>query len=152
MSEREVQRYFRDLPFAKKREIAEAVRDTAERIADRVRERAPEGLTGKTRQSVRVSRTRNELTFVVLAGGPLTTRSIGERTYNAPVNVGQGEDTSGRRRVAAGASVNYDYALAGEFGTSRQPAQPWFYPAGNEARADEEARLRDEIAEIIADG
>jgi len=126
MTTREVQTYFRNLAFAKKREVARAVKEAAEELRNAIAPHAPRGATGNTQRSVRVTRTRNELTFVVRAGGQLTSRAVRE-----------------------GSGVAYDYALAGEFGTSRQPAQPWFYPAGRAAQDGIEAALADEILEIL---
>jgi hypothetical protein len=62
---------------------------------------------------------------VVQAGGDLTTTEIRE-----------------------GSGVEYDYALAFEHGTSRQPARPFFWPT-YQARKDEIQKAIDEAANEV---
>ncbi len=113
----EMQKYFADLPFKVKRELAEAIKAEADKLADAIKAAAPVK-TGALRDSVQVRRTRNDLTLYVTAGGDATTKEIRK---------GSGED--------------YDYAMATEFGTTKESAQPFFYPT---ARA-----MEDEINENI---
>lgn len=61
---------------------------------------------GDLRNSIRRESGNLPTTAVVLAGGPTTTKPVRE-----------------------GADASYDYALAVEFGTQRQPAQPFFWPS-----------------------
>lgn len=68
----------------------------------------------------------------VSAGGPLTTRQVGARTYDRGVALGSG-DTKGRKKKAGGRGVTYDYANAIEYGHMgadgmEKPAQPFFWP------------------------
>ena len=59
--------------------------------------------SGKTRESIRKIAGKGDLEVYVVAGGEMTTKSIGGR---------------------AGA---YDYAVGEEFGNEHSPAQPFFY-------------------------
>jgi Bacteriophage HK97-gp10, putative tail-component len=123
----ELQRTFRELPMHLKREIATVIRDQADELAGELREAAPQGETGRTKESVRVRRGRNTLEVVVSAGGPLTTKPV--------------------RNGAVGA--DYNYALAGEFGTRHQAADPWFYPACRAREAEINAAIEDAVDEIL---
>lgn len=143
-----VQDWFRNASKRKKREIAKIVREAAEELAGFERDAAPQGPTGNTKQSVRVTRTRNELKFIVRAGGTLTTKKIGTRTYERPIKIGKG-DTSGVDYKQGGANVEYDYALGNEFGNSRTPAKPWFYPTGRAKQAEIESKMMDKIEAVM---
>lgn len=61
---------------------------------------------GKLAASIRQTESLPDLRITIAAGGPTTTRPVRE-----------------------GASATYDYALAQEFGTSKMPANPFFWPA-----------------------
>ena len=100
----ELDRYLGDLSFKVRRELATAIRTEADRLADAIKAAAPVK-TGALRDSVQVRRTRNDLTLYVTAGGDATTKEVRQ---------GSGEP--------------YDYALATEYGTSKENAQPFFYP------------------------
>ena len=100
----EFERQIGQLSFKVKRQLAEAIKKEADRLADAIKAAAPVR-TGKLRDSVKVRRTRNELTLYVTAGGDDTTKE-----------------------VRSGSGVEYDYALATEYGTSKENAQPFFYP------------------------
>lgn len=100
----ELDRYLGDLSFKVRRELATAIRIEADRLADAIKAAAPVK-TGALRDSVQVRRTRNDLTLYVTAGGDATTKEVRQ---------GSGEP--------------YDYALATEYGTSKENAQPFFYP------------------------
>jgi HK97 gp10 family phage protein len=115
----DVQRYIRDLPFKMKRQLATAIRAEADRLAAAIKAKAPVK-TGALRNSVRVRRKRNDLELEVVAGGTETTKE-----------------------VRSGSGKPYDYALATEYGTTRESAQPFFY---NTARA-----MQDEIRDNIED-
>lgn len=100
----ELDQYLGNLSFKVRRELATAIKAEADRLADAIKAAAPVK-TGALRDSVKVRRTRNDLTLYVTAGGDATTREIRQ---------GSGEP--------------YDYALATEYGTSKENAQPFFYP------------------------
>ena len=123
----EMQRYIADLPFKVKRELVTAIKSEADKLADAVKAAAPVA-TGALRDSVKVRRTRNELTLFVTAGGEATTKYYNRDTgYESEVVI-DGRDNSGKAKQADGAGVGYDYAMATEFGTMDEPAQPFFYP------------------------
>jgi HK97 gp10 family phage protein len=52
------------------------------------------------------------------------------------------------KEVREGSGVDYDYALAFEFGTSRQPARPFFWST-YQARKDEIQQAIDEAANEV---
>jgi HK97 gp10 family phage protein len=90
----------------------------AQREALRALEQSPE--TGALEASCTVAPGANNLEYIVQAGGDMTTKEVRE-----------------------GSGVEYDYALGFEFGTSRQPARPFFYSTYN--------AMRDEIQEAITE-
>lgn len=96
-----------------------AVADAAATLAATIATRAPVR-TGRLRESVRVERGRVPGQLIVKAGGPLTTRE-----------------------TRAGSGQSYDYALATEFGTVNEAAEPFFYPTARELNG----RLRERIVD-----
>lgn len=123
----EMQKYIADLPFKVKRELVAAIKVEADHLADAIKAAAPVN-TGALRDSVKVRRTKNELTLFVTAGGDATTRAYERNTgYESEVVI-DGRDNSGKAKQADGAGVSYDYAMAIEYGTSKENAQPFFYP------------------------
>lgn len=126
-SDEEIDRQIADLEFRVKRKLATAIRAEAERLADAVKAAAPVK-TGALRDSVRVRRTRNDLTLYVEAGGAATTKAYDRETgYEREVVIGSG-DTAGIAKQADGSGVSYDYSMAIEFGATDHPAEPFFYP------------------------
>lgn len=119
----DLQQYFQNLPYKLKRELAEGLKDIADRLASDIKQATPVK-TGKLRDSVRVRRGRNTLELYVEAGGVDTTKMVRE-----------------------GSGVDYDYALGVEFGNLHAPAQPFFY---NTYRA-READIREEISDLLQD-
>lgn len=119
----EFERAIGQLSFKLRRQIAEAIKAEADRLADAIKAAAPVR-TGKLRDSVKVRRTRNELTLYVTAGGDDTTKE-----------------------VRSGSGVEYDYALATEFGTSKENAQPFFYPTAREL----EPSIRENIEQAVSE-
>lgn len=67
---------------------------------------APNTQSGDLQLSIHSRPGRHDLAIEVAAGGAATTRE-----------------------VRAGSGVEYDYALANEFGTSEMEAQPFFWPS-----------------------
>lgn len=107
--------------------VSDTVRDTLKAEAERLSEAQREALraleqspeeTGNLEESCTVVPGKDDLEFIVQAGGDLTTKEVRE-----------------------GSGVEYDYAEGFEFGTSRQPARPFFWP-------NYEA-MKDEISENI---
>ena len=82
--------------------------------------------SGATRESIRKLQGKSDLEVLVVAGGELTTKTIGDRTYEREVRLRSG-DTQHIAKKAGGAGVTYDYALGEEFGNEHTPAHPFFY-------------------------
>ena len=122
----DLQSWFRDMPYKLRRELAGRVRDIADDLADDIRAATPVK-TGAMRDSVKVRRGRNELSLYVEAGGPATTKE-----------------------VRKGSSAEYDYALATEFGTQKEPAKPFFYTTYNARKDDVAQQLQDAVADVVA--
>jgi len=124
MTPDEMQRWLQSLPDKVEQVVSEVMKEQAQELADAQR-RALRGLlqppeeTGHLEESIAVE-VRGPLDVHVVAGGDSTTGDIRE-----------------------GSGVDYDHALAFEFGNSRQPARPFFYPTYR-------AR-RDQIDEVISD-
>jgi HK97 gp10 family phage protein len=123
----ELQSWFKDLPGKVQREFAKDLRRIADGLADDIRAAAPTGETGRLKESVRVTRGKKSLELFVEAGGALTTKE-----------------------VRAGSGVTFDYALAQEFGTERQPAYPFFYATYRVRRDDVRAEIERAVADAIA--
>lgn len=81
---------------------------------------------GTLRDSIRMSPGEAETSFVVEAGGPTTTKP-----------------------VRNGADAEYDYALALEYSTSRQPAEPFFWPSYRVARKAHKGRVTRALKKAI---
>ncbi len=112
--------YLGSLPFKMRRELATVVRAGADGLAAAIEVEEPVK-SGELRGTVKVRRRRNELDLEVTVGGEGTTKEVRQ---------GSGED--------------YDYALANEFGTVHQPANPVAYPTAR--------RMEPEIRANIAAG
>jgi HK97 gp10 family phage protein len=70
----------------------------------------PVGPTGNLKASIRKAPGKKVTTVIVMAGGALTT-TIFRRTAKG-----------------GGRGISYDYSRAVEFGTSHEPAHPFFFP------------------------
>lgn len=81
---------------------------------------------GDVKSSIRVERGRRGDRFYVKAGGPTTTKPVRE-----------------------GASAQYDYANASEFGRQGQPAKPWFYPTWRRNKKQVRAGIEHEIKKAV---
>lgn len=123
--------YLSALPDRLTEQLSSVVREQAEllsaaqRHALQSQEHAP-AETGDLEDSCVVVPGKNDLEFLVQAGGDLTTKDIRE---------GSGED--------------YDYALGFEFGNSRQAARPFFYSTYNAMRDDMKEAINDAVSEIL---
>jgi HK97 gp10 family phage protein len=108
----DIQSYLDGLSFKVKKKLAQTIKEQADMLADAIKDAAPVK-SGALRNSVQVRRGRNTLDLTVTAGGDATTKEL--RT---------------------GSGVDYDYALAAEFGNSKEAAEPFFYSTYRE-HADE---------------
>lgn len=126
-SDDEIDRQIADLEFKVKRELVSAIRTEADRLADAVKAAAPVR-SGALRDSVKVRRTRNDLTLYVEAGGAATTKYYDRSTGYEREVVIDGRSNEGIAKQADGAGVSYDYSLAIEFGATDHPAEPFFFP------------------------
>lgn len=141
----DLQEYFRQLPDKMQKQIASEFADVVdEEFVEPIRAEAREGKTGRLKESVRKEATDDPLTFIVAAGGELTTKEIGTRTYRREIDISSG-DTQGVPR--GNASVVYDYALAEEFGNSHSSGHSFFWPT---IRAHM-ARFRERCADIVGE-
>lgn len=120
-----LERQFRKMRAAVEKANADVTKENAEDLAARMRRAAPK-VTGNLEKSIRVVPGPDGVSQRVVAGGPLTTKSIGHRTYDREVSLGSG-DTQGRVKQEGGAHVTYDYARGVEFGTEDTPALPFFF-------------------------
>lgn len=118
----EVQSWFSGLSFKLKREIATKIKEEADGLASEIKAAAPRK-TGTLAESVKVRRKRNELELEVTAGGETTTDKTGGHQY--------------------------DYALANEFGTTKMPAQPFFWNTYRERAAEIRQNIEDAVSEVL---
>lgn len=125
-----LQTYLESLPDKLTDELADVIQEQAEALSDaqrtalRALQQSPDE-SGDLEASCVAVPGSGPLEYVVQAGGGLTTREIRE-----------------------GSGVDYDYALAFEHGTSRQPARPFFWPT-YQARKDEIQKAIDEAANEV---
>lgn len=101
----DLDRYLEQLPAKLERDVAgEWEEAVEEELVAPIRDAARKGKTGNLSASVRKEPGRDNLEWIVRAGGPLTTKTIRK-----------------------GADVDYDYALGEEYGNSHYSGQPFFY-------------------------
>ncbi|WJR76016.1 HK97-gp10 family putative phage morphogenesis protein [Bradyrhizobium sp. NP1] len=124
--------YLDALPDKLREQLSEVIREQAERLSA-AQKAALQSLeqtdeTGDLEASCTVVPGANDLEFIVQAGGPLTTTEVRE-----------------------GSGKPYDYALAFEFGTSHQPARPFFYSTYNAMRDDMQEAITEAVNEVLND-
>lgn len=124
--------YLQSLPDKITEQLSDVLREQAFRLSDAQRaalrqlEQSPE--TGALEASCTVAAGASDLEYLVEAGGDMTTKEVRE-----------------------GSGVEYDYALAFEFGTSRQPARPFFYNTYEAMRDDMQQAIDKAISEVLND-
>jgi HK97 gp10 family phage protein len=128
--DQELQDYLSSLPEKLLEPLATVIREQAQSLSDAQRA-ALQSLehssdTGDLEASCTVVDGENDLEVFVQAGGELTTKEVRE-----------------------GSGVSYDYAEAFEFGTSRQAAQPFFYPTYHAMRDDMQQAITDAVNEVL---
>lgn len=126
----ELQSFFDSLSYKLKRELATTIKEQADGLRDAIEAAIVEEdlvLTGTLRETVKVRRKRNELDLEVTAGGDATTREI-----------------------TKGSGVAFDYALAPEYGTVNQPAQPYFYSTARRLLPEIQQTIEDKVQDVIS--
>lgn len=123
--------YLNALPGRITEQLSPVIREQAELLSAAQRqalqslEQAPQE-TGELEDSCVAVPGKNDLEFLVQAGGDRTTKDIRE---------GSGEP--------------YDYAEGFEFGTSRQTARPFFYPTYHAMKDDMQDAINEAVSEIL---
>lgn len=130
---REFDAYLQSLPDKIAAEIDGVIKAQAERLSEAQRQalrslEAPPSETGDLEASCRVEPGERPLEYVVMAGGDSTTTGI---------------------RGGSGSSVDFDYGLAFEYGTSRQQARPFFFPTYNAMRDDMQNEINEAIGKAL---
>ncbi|WP_092232727.1 HK97-gp10 family putative phage morphogenesis protein [Bradyrhizobium sp. Gha] len=126
----DLESYLLSLPDKLREPISDALREQAFRLSDAQRaalqtlEQSPE--TGAMEASCTVAPGANDLEYIVQAGGDMTTKEV--------------RDGSGQP---------YDYAEAFEFGTSHQPARPFFWPTYQANKDEIHQAIEDAIGEVL---
>jgi hypothetical protein len=124
--------YLQSLPDKLTEKLSGVIREQAERLSQAQRdalqalEQSPDE-TGHLEASCVVVPGANDLEWIVQAGGDLTTKEVRE-----------------------GSNVAYDYSLGFEFGTSRQPARPFFYLTYNTMRNDMQGAIDEAVNEVLS--
>lgn len=116
------------LPKPARAAVHDELWKSASDVAEAMRSAASSGPTGNLKKSVRVERGRHELSVVIRAGGPLTTKP-----------------------VRSGKTGSYDYSLANEFGTAEVGEQPFFWNTYNAKKKGAKNRVRKRARAAIAD-
>ena len=100
-----LQRRLKAIPQQVRDEMNVVLDKQAHELAATMKQLAPQE-DGDLRESIQVEASPTYLARAVVAGGAKTTRPVRE-----------------------GADASYDYAFAQELGTTKMPANPFFYPA-----------------------
>lgn len=130
---KDLQAYLESLPDKLTDHLAGVIRDQAEELsaaqwsALKSLEQSPDE-TGDLEASCVAIPGNSPLEYIVQAGGDLTTREIRE-----------------------GSGVEYDYALAFEYGTARgQPARPFFWPEYRKRRDDIQTAIHEVATKVLS--
>jgi HK97 gp10 family phage protein len=126
----DLEAYLNALPAKLEAQLSDVVREQAEMLSAAQRQ-ALQSLeqsdeTGDLEASCVVVPGESDLEFIVQAGGDLTTKEVRE-----------------------GSGVGFDYALAFEFGTSRQAARPFFWPTYREHKDEIREAINQGISEVL---
>jgi HK97 gp10 family phage protein len=126
----DLQDYLNSLPDKLIEPLATVIREQAE-LLSQAQKSALQSLeqsddTGDLEASCVVVDGATSLEVLVQAGGSATTKHVRE-----------------------GSGVNYDYAEAFEFGTSHQPARPFFYPTYHGMRDDMQEAINNAVEEVL---
>ncbi len=152
----DIQDYFDSLSDQLAAQLSDAIREQAELLSAAQRQRLKEleqfpDETGHLEESCVVVATDDPLTFIVQAGGDLTTRYYDRSTdYESEVIIdGRDNDGIAKRRKGSGEGVEYDYADGFEFGTSKQPARPFFFNTYEETKPDMQDAINKAIEKAL---
>ncbi|AWO91938.1 MULTISPECIES: hypothetical protein [Bradyrhizobium] len=124
--------YLNSLPDKITEHLSDVLREQAFRLSDaqraalRALEQSPE--TGALEASCTVAAGANDLEYFVEAGGDMTSKEVRE-----------------------GSGQPYDYSLGFEFGTSHQPARPFFFNTYEAMRGDMQQAIDDAVSEVLND-
>jgi HK97 gp10 family phage protein len=126
----DIQDYLNSLPDKLREPLAAVIREQAELLSqaqkDALRALEQSDETGDLEASCVVVSGASDLEVCVQAGGDATTKDVSE-----------------------GSGVNYDYAEAFEFGTSHQPARPFFYSTYHAMHDDMQDAINDAVNEVL---
>jgi HK97 gp10 family phage protein len=159
MTADELQDYLESLPDKVEQNVADVLQEQARQLSDAQRaalqaqEAAPDE-TGNLEASCRVETNPDDLLDVhVVAGGDLTTKSYDRGTdYKESVVIdGRNNEGIAKTRKGSGEGVEYDYALGFEFGTSKQPARPFFYSTYRAMKPDLDDAINQTVEKAIND-
>lgn len=127
------------LPQAAKTELLTGLREEARTVAGKIKQNARQGKTGRLKESVRIEYDAKDLSVKIKAGGPLTT-----------VQARSGIGVVGRLSAALrGRSTSFDYALANEFGTSKESGNKFFYGTWRAERKKARRKISGRIRKVI---
>jgi HK97 gp10 family phage protein len=127
----DLESYLDSLPEKIRAPLVWVIRNEAEELSQaqqdalKALEQSPDE-TGDLEASCVVVDGASDLEVFVQAGGDATTKDVRE-----------------------GSGVNYDYALGFEFGTSHQPARPFFYSTYHERRDQMHDAITDALTEVL---
>jgi hypothetical protein len=127
----ELQRYIADLPPRMRDELAGVIEEEAEALSAAQRSRLqslqqPPEETGALEESCRVEDGAHDLEKIVRAGGDMT-----------------------ESEIRTGSGVEFDYSLAFEYGTRRQPARSFFWSTIRERRDAMQKRISAAVERIL---
>lgn len=114
-----LKRKLRSLPPAAEKAVKAQLEKEANDLAELIRRRVPVD-TGTLRESVKVMPGDRPLSMKVKAGGEPTRKKVRKGVKAADF---------AKAKASGGSRGEYDYARGVEFGTSEQPAQPFFWPS-----------------------
>lgn len=114
-----LKRKLRSLPAAAEKAVKAQLEKEAADLADLIRRRVPVD-TGTLRDSVRVTPGDRPLSLKIKAGGETTRKKVRKGVKDVHF---------AKAKITGGSRGEYDYARGVEFGTSEQPAQPFFWPS-----------------------
>ncbi|MET4217854.1 HK97 gp10 family phage protein [Bradyrhizobium sp. LB14.3] len=126
----DLETYLASLPDKLTEHLSDVLREQAFRLSDAQREalrsleESPE--SGALEASCTVAPGANDLEYIVQAGGDMTTKEVRE-----------------------GSGKPYDYSEAFEYGTSHQPARPFFWPTYRAMKDDIQEAINDAVSEVL---